>query len=522
MAFRMGGSIAGKTILVYGSSQRTSPADLRAFLRRFPTYHILRVLGEWYTRWERADANTPPTVEGVPIIGSAVPYLARLAVEASNDYRGNEMTSRDLARLFQMFHDLEQPNSNLLADSSTEAFAFLTRMGSQFVFQNGRRYELPRIAILLSELWSTVPQAKDVEPLRDLKRATGLELKQLLFYGWAFSSKAADGYVVAYKSNNATALFSMESQRVFLRWASICYSQFREKVRSGPTMSEAFDQYRFNPLLEFPLIVPDRRPPGAPEPVMLVPCPRLVFERVHRGLYYTLADMHKGQGAKNPFRTAFGYVFQEYVGLLLRNALGATNVLGERRYGVSGEQVDSVDWIVRSGDNLVLIEVKQAGLSWLARSIGDIEQMQTDLKRNVGKAVDQLHTTESAIRGSHQAFADLAETEEIERLVITYDDLNWGNSIVREFLPNPPCTFHVATISEFETLMGMCAHETFFELLHRKRAAGFEDERMDFDDWIAHDAIKRDMTFENAFMRTKFDEIFRELTASTERADNAE
>src|SRR5205085_10333436 len=108
-----------------------------------------------------------------------------------------------------------------------------------------------------------------------------------------------------------------------------------------------------------------------------------------------LSNHFREPGRKNPFRTSFGYVFQTYVGELLRNAIGVERVWPERQY--DKQRKLTTDWIVRSADRAILIEVKQSGMHLEAKSFGDLERVRKDLASSIAKAVHQLFNFEEAI-----------------------------------------------------------------------------------------------------------------------------
>ena len=345
------------------------------------------------------------------------------------------MTDSDIAKAFQLFHDLRQPATTNLAQDVGEAVGLVIRSGNQFSFQENRRYQLARTVLLLRDVWARTELASAVKPLDDLTRLTGLDLDRILFFGWAFTGASGDGFVRKYAPDAKAKLFSVDAQEHFFNWVSTDYWTIRNRAEDARinVPDDSFDVFRFNPLVLFPIVRPDKQPDPGNGPLFLVPCARLLFERVHRGLYHLLADAHRGEGVENAFRSAFGHVFQEYVGDLLRAALGASNVFFERKYpdGKSPSWI-SVDWIVRNGNRAVLIEVKQSALSLPAKSLGDLAQARADLRKTIAKAMTQLARTENAIRANTSGLEDLADVVEFERLIVSYDPIYWANSFTRD------------------------------------------------------------------------------------------
>ena len=77
----------------------------------------------------------------------------------------------------------------------------------------------------------------------------------------------------------------------------------------------------------------------------------------------------------------------------------------------------------------------------------------------------------------------LGDAREFERVVVTYDDLHWGNSFLRDIVAEDfaetPFT-HFASIAEFEYLLGACRQSTLPALLRRKRLGAEGAAAMDF------------------------------------------
>ncbi len=230
---------------------------------------------------------------------------------------------------------------------------------------------------------------------------------------------------------------------------------------------------------------------------------KIFRERVTRGLYFELSDHLMGHGKRNPFRQSFGYVFQEYVGELLKDALGGKGVLAELKYKVGKEEKLTPDWMVIDGDRCVLVEVKQAGLYLNAKMWGNIETVKGDLSKSVGGGVKQLWNFEQAVlSGRHPELSILSGVKEFERIVVSYDHLYYSNSILRDrirerFIEDGvsiPADYHwhVISIDELEFVLGMHG-ANFLKLLVQKRLNG-DDDRMDFGDYLSKYYADRNAT----------------------------
>ncbi len=536
--------VAGKRLFVTsGEGGPCTVAELRATLRAYPTREMLRAIGQAAVQVERNPPNIIGLLDGdVPVPLAALPYLALLSIEESNDVEdprwgysglvcdklGRVVPARmipaqgvdgaALGQAIRMFHNLRDPISTSTG-SDGKAFEFMVRTSqAQFAIQGALNQLLPRTVLLYRDIWPCVEKAKGVSPLDDLKEITGgLELGQILLFAKAWWASADQGYFRPYSSGqldeaNRKETFNADAQRKLLAWLSASYAEIRADARKHAPPDERYDHYRFNPLIEHPIIRPDIQPDPGNGPIYMLPCPRLLYFRVTSGLYHDLLNLHMGKGVQNPFKEAFGHVFQEYVGVLLREALGNDSVYAEWQYGSAKQARDTPDWIVLAGNRAVVIEVKQSGHFLPSKMWGRLDDLRTELKRTAGRAAAQLNAFQQAMEASTVGLERLRHVESFERVLVTYDFLSWGNWIIREEAQRVAGVgsefhFHIAHIDEFERLLGACADRPLFDLLHQKRTGDGDQDIMDFREWT-HDYIGEDVS--NPFLDAKVREMMSE------------
>jgi hypothetical protein len=501
-------TLHGKSIGVYtprGGKSYTSD-DIGDFLKRFELHETLRLIGAMSHQLFFMNNQPERRLEGVPISDAVLAYLAMRAIESSNDYRKLRMTPSDLAKAADMYWGLPDP-----IEDEGQADACLLRFGSsQFDYQRRLDNLLPRTFAIYRDLWKAVPGTIEINSV--IKGIAGVNIEEILMFTFAFTgqSRKVGGYFRLYTDVDSTdpeliALFERERQQAFVNWLTCDYKTFRELSREGLAglPSPSHEKQRFNPLLKYPILKPDRNPqPGAPL-VYIDPLPRLVHERVTRGLYFELSDHFMGHGKRNPFRQSFGYVFQEYVGELLKDALGGKGVLAELKYKVGKDEKLTPDWMVIDGDRCLLVEVKQAGLYLNAKMWGDIETVKGDLSKSVGGGVKQLWNFEQAVlSGRHPELAILSGVKEFERIVVSYDHLYYSNSILRDKIRerfvedgvSVPADYHwhVISIDELEFVLGMHG-PNLLRLLKEKRI-NKDDDQMDFGDYLSKYYADRNAT----------------------------
>lgn len=239
----------------------------------------------------------------MPISDAVLGYLAMRAVESSNDYRKLTMTISDLAKAADMYWGLSDP-----IETEGHADACLLRFGSsQLDYQRRLDNLLARTLAVYRDLWKTVPNAVEIESV--IESIAGVNIEEILMFTFAFTGQSSKtgGYFRLYGKVDSTdpvlfALFSPAKQQSFVNWLSCDYRTFRAQAREDliSIPSASYEKQRFNPLLKYPILKPDQNPlPNAPQ-VYLAPIPRLLYERVTRGLYFELSDHLMGPGRRTP------------------------------------------------------------------------------------------------------------------------------------------------------------------------------------------------------------------------------
>jgi len=513
---RLMGQLDGKDIVVYGRLKRTSVDEFRRHLRKHPTYELLRVLGR--VGW----SIEGPLAGQVPFTMHGVACISMCAILFSNDHRSSRhpIDAKYLAHLFDLFFHLTDP----ISEGSGSAEEYMLRAGEhQFIYQGDLLHQLPRMWLILDELWKAVPEAisQVPDPLASFSSLSGLEFEQACIIAFAVAGASQRGeldpfskYPDGSAKTKLAAAFSERNKRAFLQWVSADYGTVRNKASASKPPSDAYLMYRFNPLRVFPLIRPDVAIEGGTSDTAFLPVWRLLFERVTSGVFHELAEAHNLGNNNNPFRNAFGHVFQAYVGRLLREALTNSDVKPEWKYDLNGRTVDTPDWIVVEGNRAVVIEVKHSALLFETKQWGDLESLRGDLRKSIGTAVRQLATFQSAISNSISGVKSMQGLQ-LQLVVVTFDRLHYANSVIRDELANVAEELklsavphvHIASAEGFEYLLGACEGKSLFEILDEKRSEESSD-RMDFGDWLARRRAPGAPRVANSFLRRRYDEFF--------------
>ncbi len=187
-----------------------------------------------------------------------------------------------------------------------------------------------------------------------------------------------------------------------------------------------FAAYDFNPLFVRPLIRPWPLTGSTTfdDDRFIAPLPELILTRLSEGIYHQLFQAHR-----EPFSQYFGHLFEEYVGLLLRESVAGAELISEseirRSYGERRGKVP--DWIVVAGDKAVFLECKAAGYSRRALATADATAVEQSLAPVI-TGLTQLQEFRSACLSKAPGLERFHNLVGIECVVVTFEPFYLANS----------------------------------------------------------------------------------------------
>lgn len=517
---RFEGNIAGKNIITYSpmGGKHYSSSDISQYLRQFKLCDALKFIGDISHKILKSNQGIRH-ISGVPVFNGVLAYLSMLLIENSNDYRSQDMSINNLLTAIDMFFGLPDP----FQEDESNPQGCLIRFGaSQLDYDREARHLLPRTLIMYKDLWNNkMADGSKIDVDAAIQDISGLTLEEILILALAFTGRSEKGFFRLYDEpekyfDYREKYFDIEKQQAFVDFVSCSYQDFRTQLRADIPPNISYDKFRFNPLYLKPAIIPDRNvKPGFPQ-VYITPIPSLIYEKVTRGLYFLLADYFKTDKG-NQFRSSFGDVFQQYIGLLLKEVFGEDNVKQEWRYGTPKKPKDTPDWFVIQNSFAILIEVKQTGLHLNAKKWGELQEIQHNLTKSIGSGVHQMCEFERDLDNGLCAPPDWFDDIRIsERMVVTYDRSYFLNSIlrdeIRQLYPSIPKNYHWHTIAveELEYFLGIVGTE-FIAALAEKRLDS-EGDNMDFRDYYSRKYSKDDCL--NPYLDTIYNHFFSALGIS--------
>ncbi len=212
---------------------------------------------------------------------------------------------------------------------------------------------------------------------------------------------------------------------------SITLADFRNTLKHPPSADDRFkrpegsrfEQYMANPAYFRPIFVRSSERPEKPEhDDLCVPFPRLLQQQSSGAIYWELRAQHGKR-----FTSWFGKVFEQAVGLILKNSVSAPgfelvseNDIWEAEFSRK-EKIP--DWVIVEPDGtLILIECK-AGVyaDRMALAVSD-RPFELHALKDVRDASEQLEAFQASIRNREPGLEQFDANADIHCVVLTYED----------------------------------------------------------------------------------------------------
>lgn len=375
----------------------------------------------------------------------AVAAAAKASLVAGNEHRTPGVSERDVAAICRTYNALETPLARIPTDPTASLGAFLVRTSfEQFPYQQSYFEEISRLGALLETLDDLGTQVLNHALIEEI---LGCSVEEWIVGGFilATSTQANTGFFDPDWPAVRDAIdpyFSADALRIIFESHFLTdIPRFRVEAKAAEQPDASLRHHEFNPLASRPLVtLPDGR--------FIAPQPHFVFQKLSPSALYYAGVARLDREKADRFSEDFGLVFEQYVGRQLELIPNAT-VLPEIRYD-DGKR--SVDWFVVFDDVVVLVEAKATRLTALSRMGGG--RLESDVKRCLGKAYDQLATTHELLNARHPAFSQIPADRPRLGIAVTLEPYWAANSpFLAEFLPEPLIPTTVASARAFEHLV---------------------------------------------------------------------
>ena len=364
---------------------------------------------------------------------------AKESIRAGNEHRPEGVTSDDIQEICASFNSLRDPLLKKEPNSEPLRSFFVRISFEQFPYQQSIFEEMARVYALLGDLPSTGLRVLSSTTWQEL---LGCSLLEFVGAGFLFSVGAEknDGYFdLAWLGQDNFKPIVEEVPADVIRHTlrehfGAPMETLKQIANQWTSAQEEWRRFDFNPLKAHPFVhMPDGR--------YLAPIINFVSHKISaESLFYT------GMAAfGEPFSEDIGVLLQDYVGQQLE--LTKAHVIPEIVYDKG--QKRSADWFLVFPDLVVIIEVKSTRLTQGARAGGP--RLDADLDRAIGKAFDQISTTEARLQEAHPDFSQVPKDRRRVALTVTLEPYWAANSkMVREILNEPPIPTMVCSIRDLE------------------------------------------------------------------------
>lgn len=362
--------------------------------------------------------------------------IAKYALLNSNVYNGlfpiYDEEFRELIRMIAecLIYDPEfEKERKLMVDQEERAASLLLRkIGSQARWNIRLHNMLGRTIFLYDEMIKNDKTPTFIKELVNFKfeEKFGLPLLDFIKIGfllWA-GSRNPGGMNREFFENARRQEMSIPNDKIVQKclehFACDPY-QFKTICRERELMEGNLHAYKFNPLFEYPIIRPwkGNHQEKPKDDKFIAPVPNLVLYRFTTGLYYQLFNAFN-----ETFSTAFGVLFELYVGKLLEWCKLPGNVLTENDIEKYLPEYNGKkpDYVVFCDEGVILIECKATKYTQDMYELGLKAEAKSCIDQ-VAKAIQQMNDFESQIPSITKACGINYTDLRVHKVIVSFENL---------------------------------------------------------------------------------------------------
>jgi hypothetical protein len=351
-------------------------------------------------------------------------FICKTSILTANDHKSKQIFARsdtnygDACNLFTPIL-----NSIINIDESQidedNPLSSVKMAADQIPSQEEFKYQLARFYALMEII---PPKVLDLNysPSSKFKDLTGLSIGEFMAIGFQFICLASDTSILSIERvlRDGHAVFNRSKVELFLKQTQADYSEFRNiaKSRAEETGVSEQERYAYNPLYENPII-------KCQDGTLIVPVVQMLQQKITWGIYYTLLS---ADGLT--FTNEFGKIFEKYVGELLGDMTGSTDLIAEMPGIANKSEIKGpADWFWMKEENLVLIECKKSMLTLNTKTRNSIQDVKSNIEKSLGDAMEQLKDNTDHLKKGVWSIPGFSSDAKIFPLIITLGDFYFGN-----------------------------------------------------------------------------------------------
>jgi len=399
---------------------------------------------------------------GIIISQFALAYLANLLlISGANDHKSKYIHEKDnrlvLCNIYN--NSLTQPEHTETYEITNEdkVRSLMIRLHfEQMEYQFLPIYIMARTFVIFNDLVKKIIPGKFENLSLIFEMEKGLRINDYLLIAAAVaagSKRTATFSIPMFTNADIPQLKDVlieEKINNFLNILKADYKSFKnEDVRFNANLNPIFTKTRFNPLLVYPIIETDEKHRGDP---FVVPNVSAYVRKAFGGIYWLFHRYFEDKDQQQEFRNYFGYVFQEYVGVILKGIYGEQNVHPELDY----PKGKFVDWWVERGDKIYLFEAKANQFALLSRQIGDKELIVKGEIKKIADAIEQVFKRVEDIPKYYNEFSQFKNKKVFPCIVfmdMPFVSSPLYESWIKDALENVERDKHLNGLKDFQILL---------------------------------------------------------------------
>ncbi len=423
---------------------------------------------------------------------SKLAFICKTSILTANDHKPKQIFARSNISCMGAW-DLFTPllNSTVTADENlfneNHLLHLVRLLADQDTLRKQFKDQLARFYALMEMLPPTI-QNLNYSPSSRFQEITNLSISDFMTIGFGLYIQAVENRTVSIENLliDGHEVFNRSKVELFLAQTQSDYNEFRNiaESRARETGVPEQERYAYNPLYEKPII-------KCQDGTLVVPVIQMLQQKITWGIYYTLLSAD-GQ----TFTNEFGKIFEKYVGELLRDMTGSTELMAEMPGKVNkSETKGPADWFWLKGEDLVLIECKKSMLTLKTKTRNNIQDIKSNINTTLRDAMKQLKKNINHLKNNVWSIPGFSSDAKVFPLTITLGNFYFGNTnILLQFAKK-----------EFNDLEEVCqgVQNLSVETLELIAKYYTRDELIEFMKYKLSDPVRRTDDFHNSLIEYK-------------------
>jgi hypothetical protein len=323
-----------------------------------------------------------------------------------------------------------------------------------------------------------------------------------------------DSYLLRARKQGLTPLKSSLFQTTVLTLSCDKW-KFIQQYEKAKARDRRLAAYNLNPLFIYPIVRPcqNKQFSTRDKEYYTVPNSSLLSYRMCSGIFYQMFNQYK-----DAFSTYFGFVFESYVGEVLRQSVAGTSLLyseSDIRTTYPEKMGKVPDWIFITDSCAVFIECKATRFTRPALTEGTEDAVNYSLSQTI-KGLNQLNEFTKACQAKKTGLEAIHNCQEFRPLLITFEQLFLVNSEL--FKKHINGILQAKGIVDLQWII-LSVQELEVLQPHLKSGLDFctllaDIQTKNFNDVIEHLTQVNGITYKDSFSYKKVEEFFQRINFS--------